>query len=303
MRIKPKSRNIRQGIDRIARMNLAEINREDISKAIQLIMGGYTCSAPIVPAGGRVYRARICDRPSKLTEISYPPPDIIKVRGRGNDIGESVFYCSPSKEVTLRELRCSVGDRIVLSAWKTNADAILNHIGFTEETKEALKSSRDLGQVYDFVTKTNNFGELNEMIHEYLGFQFSKVVKPEEEQAHYKLTSVIAEKMTNSDDVHGLIYPTNQLFGQADNILFKTSFVDANLEFVNAEYVEITEVGESIKGKTLDCATTVSANGDIQWNERPWQWVIDNPDIVVKFERKHGHWLATDQYGNVLEPV
>jgi len=301
--VKLNSRNIRNAISRLEEMDLSQISKEDLRKVLSNLMLGYKVQAPQFESGLDIFRAIICDKPDTVGKCSYPPTRYVKARGRANDANQSVFYGSNFRGVPLFELRCKPGDKIALSHWRTTQPLVLNHIGFTEETEEKLGSKRSLPEIYDFVKKTNNFDDLNEMVHEYLGFMFSKPLDGEDEQAYYNLTSTISDMMMQSEHINGLMFPTNQMFGNAENIILKPEYVDKFMEFVSVEYIEITSSeGATYEINSLDSATR-EESGILQWSGRPLQWTLDQAGALYKFEyQASGIWVAKDLEGNILNP-
>lgn len=287
-------------------MKFSEVDETYIKKVISAMIKGYKIQAPVLAPPYLLYRARICEKPEFVSELSYPPSEYVKENGRGNYLGQSMFYCSTSHSVPFYELRCKAGDKIALSCWRLKSPLAVNHIGFTEEVKEQLKSKRNIDEIYSFVTTTNNYSELNEMVHEYLGYLFSKPVKLDSEKIDYKLTSTIADIMMHSEDIHGLLYPTIQMLGNADNILIKPDFVDEHLEFLNVEFIEIKESDDdSFIVDRLDSAVSASVeNGRLTWSGRPLQWELKEDGMVATFEYSaDGTWVGRDQSGKVIDPV
>ncbi len=110
---------------------------------------------------------------TNISEISYPPAEYVTTFGRGNKIGQPMFYCAAHRHVPFFELNCSPGDHIVMSKWRTSPGLVLNHIGYTSETQETLSSNREIGKIYEFVKGTNEHGELNKWFMS-IGFIFSE---------------------------------------------------------------------------------------------------------------------------------
>lgn len=303
---KLSSRNIRNGISQIEKLSLDSIDEQSISMIISEMIKGYKSQVPAYKEPLTVYRARICDKPQLISELSYPPNELVKEYGRGNVIGQSIFYCATHSSVPFYELKCEVGDKLALSTWRSKPGLVLNHIGFTEEVKEKLKSNRKLDEIYDFVNETNNFNDLNEMVHAYLGYLFSRPIPEGEEVLYYKVTSVLANIMMQADIINGLIYPTVQMRGNADNILLKPEYVDKHMEFVNVEYIHINEAKDnSFSIDRVDSATAKTLqNNKITWSGRPLQWELNKSGMAATFEyEKDGTWVAKGENGNIIEPV
>ena len=299
-----KSRAIRTAISDIENLDLKIASEEEIDGILSGLIKGYKSEAPIFRERINVYRAVRCERPLSISDIGPPPTEILTSYGRGNVIGQSVFYCCNSRNAPFFELKCKPGDQIALSKWQTSPDLVLNHTGFTEETKEKLASSRSLDQIYEFVKETNNYSELNEMVHEYLGYIFSRPVDSDDEQLHYKLTSVIANKMMAGNVLHGLLYPTFQMAGNADNIILKSDYFREKLRFVNVEYINInSHDGGGFSIDVQDSASKIDDEGRFEWSGRPLHWELTEKGQIAHFEVYNGQWVAKDENGEILEKV
>ncbi|MBO2647710.1 hypothetical protein I6M45_21740 [Shewanella algae] len=304
--MKLKSRNIRNSISKLERMSFKDVNESYIRKVVNDLMIGYKVQAPAYNPPLTIYRGRICEKPNSISELSYPPKKYVSELGRGNEIGQPMFYGATHSHVPFYELRCKPGDTIALSTWRTSSKLILNHVGFSDEIQDQLESKRDLNEIYDFVKATRNYGELNEMVHEYLAYLFSRPIQDGNEKVEYKLTSSIANLMMHSSEINGLMYPTIQMFGNADNILLKPEYVDENLDFVNVEFIEVNESNkDGFSINRIDSATALtSTNGALNWSGRPLHWELNQSGMIATFEFKgDGNWEGRDQNGNLIDPV
>ena len=304
--LKLNSRNVRNGIRKIEKLSIQKVSENSIKNIIADMIKGYKIQTPQYLEPLTIYRGRICEKPKKVSELSYPPSKFVEQYGRGNCIGQSIFYGATHSSVPFYELKCKAGDHLALSTWRTNSPLILNHIGFTEEVRGKLKSNRTLEDIYDFVINTGKYSDLNEMVHEYLGYIFSRPIEDGTDDNYFKLTSVLANIMMQADLLNGLIYPTIQMWGNADNILLKPDYVDKHLEFVNVEYIHIKENdGKGFSIDRIDSATATTVNeGTLNWSGRPLQWVLSEKGMTATFEYKaDGTWVGKNQDGEIISPV
>ena len=130
--------------------NIKQLGIDDIRELIRPLMKGVSVHAPIIHASSFLYRARKIDgsfnknRKILLKELKNPPPERATL-GRVNRDGQSVFYCSGSKEPVFFELpNLSNGDEIILSFWKTSEDMIVNNLGYTEYIFNKMGAKRGL---------------------------------------------------------------------------------------------------------------------------------------------------------------
>jgi hypothetical protein len=295
---------IRNSIGALDLIDYETITIAEIESLLSPIFKGYSIKAPIFDQGLHIYRCRIfnTNKPNDLHELSYPKNEHIRKYGRANDIGKSMFYGSISKNIPFFELKIKAGDKIAMSIWKTKDKLLLNHIGFTKEVEEKLKSGRSLSSIYDFVSETKNFNNLNNFVYNYLANCFSKNVS-ELNNNLYKLSVAIANILLAGDLLQGILYPTVAMSGNSDNIVLKPEYVDENLEFISVEYLNITGVvGQKYSFDTLDSATEI-INGKILWSGKSLGWEVGSEK---QFYRHSGSdWIGTNKSGerSKLKPI
>lgn len=293
---------IDHSISLIEHADFQKLTISDFEEYLTTLFKGYKVVAPRYEKGIYLYRGRICEKPQNIAQITYPTPDKIRTYGRVNEIGESFFYAATGRGVPFFELNVKKCDYIALSRWKTTDNLFVNHIGFSEECKEYLKAHRDLEDVYDFISSTRSFSNLNARVHDYLSSKFIKSIIPGKEY-YNKLTIAIGRKLFKENIFNGLLYPTIAMFGNADNIVLKKDFVDKNLKFISVEYIEIKEQKDKkYNVQILDSATKVNEIGDFLWSGRGLQWQIkqQGEELVIKAEG--GEWIAYDKVGNRIDP-
>ena len=127
------------------------------------------------------------------------------------------------------------------------------------------------------------------------------------------MSVAIAEKlMPNIEDpprrdpriasMQGLIYPTVPMWGNADNLALKPSFVATSLTPIYAEYVEVTEVHDVSFGfNGLDEARSFRPDGTINWLGHPAQWTLSGGEGVI-CKAVEGRWVARNLSGEIVEP-
>jgi len=293
---------IEEAIEKIDLADLRTISIDELEGYLKPLFTGFKTNAPIIDKGFQIYRGRICEKPHNVKELGYPLAESIKEHGRINDIGESFFYGSTAYGVPFFELDCKVGQRIALAVWKSNRKMLLNHMGFTEECKKVLNSSRNLNDIYDFAKATNNFGTLNDFVHSYLASKFVQSVETGKEY-EYKITIAIGRKLLMGELFNGILYPTIAMSANADNVVLRTDYFDKNMHFVNVKYVEVTErKGVVCKTKVLDTATKVDGEGNLIWSGRNLQWTLRNKGDEIVMKAEGGIWVGYDRNGNRINP-
>lgn len=287
--------------------NLKELGVEEIRELIRPLMKGVSVEAPIIPAGTFLYRARKLDnsfnkdRKILKSDLKYPPPDKATL-GRLNRNGQSVFYCSSSKEPILFELpNLSEGHEIIISFWKTLETMIVNNIGYTEFIFSQMGAKRvapswsvkkidDANQ--EITLNENSFPaearekilshDENRIFRELMSKEFMREVA-DSECHHYKLTTALAELHLGEIKNHakqfaGIIYPSVKMSANGDNFALTPKFVDQYLEFKKATHIKITKKdGNSFSINKLDAAIELNDDESLKWLGRLPHWVLNKP--------------------------
>lgn len=302
MTMEPKKKSeIIDAIDRIEAFDLKTISTIEIEEEYKSLLKGFKIVVPRYNPGIYLYRGRVCNKPLNIKDIIYPPQSAIKCLGRANDIGQQLFYAANSRNVPFYELSANVDDHIAICTWKTKSKMVLNHIGFTDECKACLKSDRDLGTIYKFVTDMNNFGDSNILLHNYLASKFTPIVKKNEEW-RYKLSIAISNIFLAGNVIHGIMYPTIAMLGNADNVVLKPYYYLENMDFVSIEYAVITgKEGMRYSWDIIDSATELDKTGNFIWSGRDLQWKV-NKDKKYTMKREAGNNVLYDEDGNRIDP-
>ncbi len=294
-------RDVQRAIRQLESLDPKRTSISDFESNLTALFRGYMVEAPRFDAGVCIYRARKCEKPPRLADISYPPPETVNALGRANDIGQSVFYGATARNVPFFELEVQPGDYVALSKWKTTSPMMLNHIGFSSEPASFKDTKRQLDSVYDFVKKTREIGDLNALVHDYLAYNFSRSLKGQRDH-RYRLAIAISRKLFLSDIFDGLIYPTIRMSGNADNIVLKTDVVDRLLQFVSVEFVAVKAVrGMKIDIVKLDSATRIDSDGNLLWTGRNLQWNLRHKGEQLTVVVEGGEFVAYDDLGNRVE--
>lgn len=285
--------------------NIEQLDIDEIRELIRPLMTGIRVEAPIVPAGSFLYRARKInssfnkDRKILLSDLKHPPPNKSTL-GRLNRDGQSVFYCSGSKEPVFFELpNLSNGHEIILSFWQTSEDMILNNIGYTEYIFNKIGANRiipswsitkidDSRQEINF--NENSFSaekiesilshDENRVLRELMSKEFMHEIT-DSKKHHYKLTTALADLHLGKINNHarqfaGIIYPSVRMFGNGDNFALDPQFVEQNLKFKKATHVKINNNSRnSFSIENLDAAIELDEDGALKWLGRLPQWRLN----------------------------
>jgi hypothetical protein len=301
--IKANPRDIQKAIREIEEADLQLCSTGHLEEMLTPIFRGYSVEAPRFEPPLYLYRGRRCStKPTNLSDLTYPPKEISDF-GRANQIGEAVFYSATARSVPFFELQTRPNDYIALSHWKTTKPALLNHIGFSSEPQCFLGSGREIDDIYSFVKTTRSISDINALVHDYLAAKFSAFV-PTNQLDYYKLTIAISKKLFRDEIFDGLLYPTIQMKGNADNVVLKSSYVDSCLKFVGVEYIFVKSVEEmKYEVDIIDSATKADENGELMWSGRGLNWVIDKAFGQLQMVSEGGAWVAYDSNGNRVDPT
>ncbi len=264
----------------------------------------------VFPTGSSIFRGRKLDeRPERLGDVGHPPPEVTP-QGRANRPGSPVFYGTSTREPIYFELGVGVGDRLAIVHHKTTGDLLVNRIGYTTATFNRLQSKREIPDYGNLDLAA--YTQRDALVDDFLSEVFCEKHHCDEDW-RYNLSVAVAEKMMpdveQSPDrdpriacIQGLVYPTVPMWGNADNLALKPSFVETSLTSIYAEYVEVTEVHDvSIGINGLDEARSFEADGTINWLGHPAQWTLSGGEGVI-VEAVEGRWVARNLDGKVVEP-
>lgn len=301
--VRPDISQIISRIQEIENLNLNETEIDEIKELLELLFTGYTLSTPRFHPGIILYRGiKYTDKPTSLPLLSYPKKGA--KQNRASRENEPLFYAATMREIPFFELDAQVGDKMVISKWRTTQKLIVNNVGYTNQTFKILNSAREN---QNWNTKSTDHPEIlkaeNIIIQDFFAKCFSQLI-PKDRTELYKLTIAIAEKHYVADIFGGLLYPTIQMRANGDNFALKTSFIDnGGLEFIEAEWIEVTNVYDSKYDiKILDWSNSISKEENIEWKGRLPQWTLKEDGDELKMGVENGKWVARDKNDNIVNP-
>lgn len=186
-------------------------------------------------------------------EFWNPPKESIKVLGRCNDIGESMFYSSNDFQTAILEVRPQEGQFITIARFlpKTNGNLIpsfrikpicIQHLKKIKGLKSCITD-------FDLTKRVPKFLEVDNLLDEI----FTELVN-EDESYKYKLSNAITRCMLvnimNDEDnqfsMNGMIYPSIVNNLNSINVLLKPIYA-LNNYLINS--IQTLKVLETVKGK------------------------------------------------------
>lgn len=105
---------IRDNIEMLERADLSVVSNDELRACIQRLLQGYAWRPKNVKMK-TAYRARSPgEKYQCISQLWYPPPQIVKTMGRANAPGESVFYCANSEATAILEMRPKIGEKLAV---------------------------------------------------------------------------------------------------------------------------------------------------------------------------------------------
>ncbi len=309
----------RDCISQLKKIDLTKVSIDRIKTLIEPLWKGYLLSNPILRPGAILYRGiKWPIRPTNISQLSYPPSELITKDQRANRAGVSRFYASYSYYAAYSEIDAQPGEYIAISKWQTTDSIIVNSVGFTDEVFTQYQSQRKTQDINWQKHANITESPTNKLIHTFFAKEFSKNV-PENSEHLYKISVAISEGFYSENSnltgaslienppkilrIGGLLYPTFAMLANSDNIVLLPEVADSSLKFVSVEYIKIDNYLADNKGyeiKRLDFANSLSADGSIEWKNRPPQWNIQ-PGYTRTIE-EDGQWTVRNDKGEIIDP-
>ena len=328
--IRPNNSEVKKCVEFLKTCDLKAVSEDLLFKNLEVLLTGITINAIRYNSELILYRGiEFSNKPIFYSELIYPPKDKAK-QNRASGKDEQMFYCSNLKKAPFYELFVQAGDKLVLSTWSLKKQALFNNIGYTKSNLKLLGSDREVKDG----SHLNNIPskEVNVFIENIIGELFCKKILPAENY-YYNLTNAIAKKFLFADvmtknyktdlifgpssdyEFHdneynesqqfpGLVYPTIQNDGIADNFAIKREAIDDNiLQFEKAEYIEVADIKDNkYKYKIIDIAFEIK-DSKIEWKNLNKQWFLFDETDEINFVEENGIFEAYSSNGDLLESV
>ena len=298
----PSLQEVEDRIDELRNIDLKTVDIDVIKELLVLLFRGYVNQTPKLKLGQPIYRGVLCyEKPDQVTQLSYPPKEVVKFLGRINRPGESIFYGCTSRQAIFYELGLKSGDKIAVSKWTMKSQPLLNNVGYTSESFNQLKSSRVVPSwsimKEDFKTK------VNEIVKEFFSQELTKRIEQGEEYL-YKLSIAIAEKHFEDEIFAGLIYPSVAMHAEVDNMAIKPQYVDKYMCIEKVQYIQVNKHEKEFEYNitVLDSAESFGRDGEIEWKGPPQKWILDKTGDFLIFRVENGTWVARNETGDIVEP-
>ena len=295
-----QTKGVFDGID-VSKASIAEL--EEI---VRRYIDRLEIISPSIPAGTKLYRARVCNKKiGNIKQIAPPPSEFITQRGRLNDIGKRIGYFSYSQRSARIEVRPQKGDTLYLTEWATTEDMYFIHIGYTKRkfkewhSNRAGWSSEYPKNIFRFVDATTSLSETEKQKYNELSEILSADIQSPNE---YKMSIAIANVFLQDGPHDGLLYPTVAMHGHSDNFGIK----ETALKKLKLNWIEVFRT-ESVKKEVseytaIDSSVTWDGFGYIKWSGRRLQWTLAPRSGLGRFIVKDGRYVVYDSEGKEISP-
>jgi hypothetical protein len=256
-------------------------NVDSLKRFLRSKLGGYRVAISDIRRGNVLYRGVPWQqRPSKISNLSYPPSDKVTKLGRVNRIGRCVFYASIADHGVFYELRAKKGDLIALSEWEVIEPLWMHNLGYHQDTLRKMGATGEALQSR-FVNPIPDNTKHNEKLRLQLSSAFTEDI-PDDQNYRYKQSIAINELLFDGaspfpqyldgpkyTQAAGTVYPAIRMRGAADNVAIWPEFVDSSLRIRSIRYVLVEAADEttlSYTFLTLAISTTFDGN-NILWDD------------------------------------
>jgi hypothetical protein len=293
-----------------AEAQLQRLTVEELKKRLRMKLGGMVRAVKNISAGNLVYRGVPWHcRPDLISQVSYPPLDKVDQFGRLNRPGQSVFYASCAPPGVFYELKAREGDRIAFSEWEVMKPLWIHDLGYHSGALARLGATpnsmrRRLTEPIPDETQRN--GRLRKKV----ALAFTVDVTPGFEYRYKQsvaLTEFWCEHQQDlpiypdgpqTSEVAGIVYPSLQMRGDADNVAFWPKFVHSSLALRHVQYVLVEKADYArlaFSFFSLDIACELVGGTSIKWRS-------DLPSEDARrchIALENGKWVQRDGQGNI----
>lgn len=241
----------------------AQLRTRDIDtlkRFLRYKLGGYRVAIMEFSADNLLYRGVAwSERPSLVSQLSYPPVDRVTEPGRLNRAGHSMFYASRGAPPVFFEMRTKPGDLVALSEWQVTEPLRMHHLGYHEHALRRLGGPLRPRLVQPIPNET----KANRRLRQKLSLAFTEDIG-DDQKHRYKQPIAINELLFDgasplpsypegprTTEAAGTAYPAMRMTGAADNLAIRPEFVDRYLRIRSVRYILVETADEAARSYTL----------------------------------------------------
>jgi hypothetical protein len=228
---------------------LQRLTIEALKNQLCAKLGGMVRVVKNINANTKVYRGVLWDhRPDLIAQLSYHPLDKVQQLGRLNRPGQSVFYASVAPPGVFYELKAHEGSRIAFAEWEVTERLWMHNLGYHADALVRLGAAPNTARL-PLTEPIPNETVHNKRLRKKVALAFTVDV-PTGFEYRYKQTVALTEFWCEhhqllpvyddgpqTDEVAGVVYPSLQMRGDADNVMFWPRFVHSSLALRHVQYV------------------------------------------------------------------
>ena len=288
---------------------LRRLTIDELKGILRLKLGRMVRRVGTINPGNRVFRGVKWDeRPNQISKLSYPPGDYARL-GRLNRDGQPVFYASCAGPGVFYELRAEPGCRVAFSTWRVTEPLWMHDLGFHPDVLHRLGTSA-VGARAWMAQPIPNETARNRRLRKQVSEAFAADVPPDAEYL-YKQSTALAEFWIDHEEDYplyldgpviphaaGVVYPSLQMRGDADNVAFLPRFVHSSLQLEQIQFVLVeradprrfayTFLTEAISSHFVDGTTIV-------WRDELPAEKLRRGHIALE----NGRWVQRDDAGTI----
>jgi hypothetical protein len=263
--LEPTVEEVQARIAKVAQLVAAGASIEELALAIKAVHRGCKIQMTGLKRGDLLFRARpITERPTKRSEVSYPPAERANV-GRANDIRQPMFYaCTANRHpdpdhdnmiACLWESRAVSGQVFAISTWQVEEDIPLYPLGFHVDAFLNSPFNQKSGRATAPVITGGSPRDALSVIQHWESATFTEVV-PTGEESLYKFTLAMTKYALDfrwpvgsagpgpNDRVSGIMYPSvaNRLC--VENVCLRPEEADRVLTLLDVTILSPSDMRE-----------------------------------------------------------
>ncbi|TGD78737.1 RES domain-containing protein [Hymenobacter wooponensis] len=253
-------------------LDLRKHSIDELTDRVRQLLEGQTLRCLNFAPGLLLYRGIVGKkRPECVSDVSYPPAERAVRDQRANRAGSPMFYCSATWHPPFFEAGVVPGDHIVISRWQTRKPLRIISFGYADVCVDDPHTDRD--QALRWALR--QLPDDTRALAQFLTGAFTRTVH-DDTAHHYRLSIAIAEAFQLGSAFDGLLHPSAAMPSPAHNLALHPSCLDEGM--LALQYVEQLRVNrietETIDVCSINIARESNEDGQLEWMERPGNWVM-----------------------------
>ena len=206
---------IQNKIDELDALDTQKTSNEDLRQRCNALMKGYTHITRLItsPYAWRARKNTGSSFFNNISELWYPPKDVVGTFGRLNKPNQSIMYIAASQDSAIHEMRPKIGEKITILRLKLKDKRKyprVSELGVVDRSKHfncdtKIRLAEDTVTGKALLSKDSSIHK-NRLIRGYLAREFTKIVERGYEH-QFKVSATIADILFNMPNMDGIEYP------------------------------------------------------------------------------------------------